>query len=128
MTSFNIIATWIIKLTGEAIWGKVRSIYEGFKKLGAIIGESVGEAVKRVSGVVSSVFSTIKEKIQSFYGWYTNKFGSIFTIFLIPFVLFHQGVKFVLNYIKDNFGPLISKILEINVIFEVIKGKLLIKV
>ena len=104
------VATWTIKIVLESIWAVLKKVIGTFVDLAQFIGGGLSNAFNAIKDLAIKVWGAIYMKIKSFIDWWHEDIGSLWLIFVAVFVIIYKAVGLFLSYMKDKFGPLLSKV------------------
>ena len=105
-----VIATWGVKLSLETIWFMIQKVVDIMSSLAKIVIDVVGTAFRFVKDLVLGVWDAIYSKVTGFIDWWHENVGSLWLILLAGVVVAYEAVRWLFNWMKDTFGPILAKV------------------
>jgi phage-related protein len=121
-----IAATWTIKIVLESTWFVIKKVVGALIDLGKFIVGGLVDAFNIIKDVAIKAWDFIYEKVKGFIDWWHENIGSLWLIFVAAFAIIYEAAKFIFNWMKDTFGPVLAKVWDafkeaVDVVFELLK-------
>jgi phage-related protein len=121
-----VVATWTIKIVLESTWFVIKKVVGALIDLGKFIVGGLVDAFNIIKDVAIKAWDFIYEKVKGFIDWWHEEIGSLWLIFVAAFAIIYEAARFIFNWMKDTFGPVLAKVWDafkeaVDVVFELLK-------